>query len=86
MVVEHTDYGESQPDKIIRLIDCVIINTNINSYESTDEEGNVRTCWEADADTSVSFLLSCIQGRHCHLSKFHIYVLVYCIGVFLSGL
>ena len=36
--------------------------------------------------TSVSFLLSCIQGRHCHLSKFHIYVLVYCIGVFLSGL
>ena len=36
--------------------------------------------------TSVSFLLSCIQGRHCHLSKFHIYALVYCIGVFLSGL
>ena len=36
--------------------------------------------------TSVSFLLSWIQGRHCHLSKFHIYVLVYCIGVFLSGL
>ena len=27
-----------------------------------------------------------IQGHHCHLSKFHIYVLVYCIGVFLSGL
>ena len=27
-----------------------------------------------------------IQGRHCHLSKFHIYVLVYRIGVFLSGL
>ena len=36
--------------------------------------------------TSVSFFQSCIQGRHCHLSKFHIYVLVYCIGVFLSGL
>ena len=36
--------------------------------------------------TSVSFLLSCIQGHHYHLSKFHIYVLVYCIGVFLSGL
>ena len=36
--------------------------------------------------TSVSFLLSCLQGRYCHLSKFHIYVLVYCIGVFLSGL
>ena len=36
--------------------------------------------------TSVSLLLSCIQGCHYHLSKFHIYVLVYCIGVFLSGL
>ena len=36
--------------------------------------------------SSVSLLLSCIQGHHCHLSKFHIYVLVYCIGVFLSGL
>ena len=32
--------------------------------------------------TSVSLLLSCIQGHHCHFSKFHIYVLVYCIGVF----
>ena len=36
--------------------------------------------------TSVSFLLSCIQGGHCHLPKFHIYVSIYCIGVFLSGL
>ena len=36
--------------------------------------------------TSVSLLLSCIQGYHCHLSKFHKYSLVYCIGVFLSGL
>ena len=36
--------------------------------------------------TSVSLLLSCIQGFPYHLSKFHIYVLVYCIGVFLSGL
>ena len=35
---------------------------------------------------SVSLLLSGIQGYHYHLSKFHIYVLVYCIGVFLSGL
>ena len=33
--------------------------------------------------TSVSLLLSCIQGYCYHLSKFHIYVLVYCIGVFL---
>ena len=30
--------------------------------------------------TSVSLLLSCIQGYRCHLSKFHIYALVYCIG------
>ena len=36
--------------------------------------------------TSVSLLLSRIQGYHYHLSKFHIYVLVYCIGVFLSDL
>ena len=32
--------------------------------------------------TSVSLLLSRIY--HYHLSKFHIYALVYCIGVFLS--
>ena len=36
--------------------------------------------------TSVSLWLSHIQGYHYHLSKFHIYALVYCIGVFLSGL
>ena len=36
--------------------------------------------------TSVSLLLSRMQGYHYHLSKFHIYALVYCIGVFLSGL
>ena len=35
---------------------------------------------------SVSVLLSRIQGYHYHLSKFHMYVLVYCIGIFLSGL
>ena len=33
----------------------------------------------------VSLLLSCIQGYRYLLSKFHIYALVYCIGVFLSG-
>ena len=32
--------------------------------------------------TSVSLLLSCIQDYHYHLSKFHTYALVYCIGVF----
>ena len=34
----------------------------------------------------LCLLLSRIQGYRYHLSKFHIYVLVYCIGVFLSGL
>ena len=36
--------------------------------------------------TSVSLLLSHIQGYCYHLSKFHIYALVYCIDVFPSGL
>ena len=36
--------------------------------------------------TSVSLLLSFIQGYGYHLSKFHIYALLYCISVFLSGL
>ena len=36
--------------------------------------------------TSVSPLLSHIQGHRFHLSKFHIYALIYCIGVFLSDL
>ena len=36
--------------------------------------------------TSVYLLLSRIQGYRYHLSKFHICALVYCIGVFLSGL
>ena len=36
--------------------------------------------------TSVSLLLSRIQGCRYHLSKFHIYALVYCIGVVFSGL
>ena len=36
--------------------------------------------------TSVSLLLSRIQGYCYHLFKLHIYALVYCIGVFLSGL
>ena len=36
--------------------------------------------------TSVSLLLSRIQSYCYHLSKFCIYALVYCIGVFLSGL
>ena len=35
---------------------------------------------------SLSLLLSHIQGYRYHLSKFHIYALVYCFGVFLFGL
>ena len=36
--------------------------------------------------TSVSLLLSHIQGYRYHLSKLHLYALIHCIGVFLSGL
>ena len=36
--------------------------------------------------TSVSLFLFCIQGYRYHLSKFQIYVLVYCNGLYLSGL
>ena len=36
--------------------------------------------------TSVSLLLSHIKGHCYHLSKFNIYALIYCIGVFLSDL
>ena len=36
--------------------------------------------------TSVSLFLSRTPGYCYHLSKFHIYALVYCIGVFPSGL
>ena len=36
--------------------------------------------------TSVSVLLPCIQGCHYQLSQFHIYALMYCIGVSLSDL
>ena len=33
--------------------------------------------------TTVSLFLFCILGYHYHLSKFHIYVLVYCTGLFI---
>ena len=36
--------------------------------------------------TPVFLFLSCIKGYRYHLLKFHTYVLVYCIGVYLSGL
>ena len=45
---------------------------------------------EALKRESISFLLylllPCIYGHHQHLSKFHIYVLICCIGVSLSDL
>ena len=37
-------------------------------------------------NTSVSLLLSRLQGYHYYLSKSHVYASVDCIGVFLSGL
>ena len=40
----------------------------------------------AQSRTRLKRLSSSIQGYCYHLSKFHIYTLVYCIGVFLSGL
>ena len=39
-----------------------------------------------DCSIHQCLLLSRTQGYCYHLSKFHIYALVYCIGVFLSGL
>ena len=39
-----------------------------------------------DFFTSVSLLLSRIKGHHYHLSKFHIYALIYCIDVIHSDL
>ena len=36
--------------------------------------------------TLVSLFLFCIQGYRYHLSKFHLYGLVYCIGLYLSDL
>ena len=36
--------------------------------------------------TSVSLFLFCVLGYRYHLSKFHIYALVYSIGLHLSGL
>ena len=41
---------------------------------------------QSPKDCFIHLCLFCIQGYHYHLSKFHIYALVYCIGVFLSGL
>ena len=42
-----------------------------------------RPIWFSNVKNSM---LAHIQGYRYHLSKFHIYALVYCIDVFLSGL
>ena len=39
-----------------------------------------------DCSIHLCLLPSHIQGYRYHLSKFHIYALVYCVGVFLSSL
>ena len=38
-----------------------------------------------DCFIHVSHLLSLIQGYHYHLSKFHIYALIYCISIQYTG-
>ena len=55
-----------------------------NAKMGSIKNRNVMDLTEAE-DTSVSLLLSRTQAYCYHLSKFHIYALVYCIGVFLSG-
>ena len=50
------------------------------------ERGEWKSWLKIQHYTSVSLLLSRTQGYCYHLSKFHVYALVYCIGVFLSGL
>ena len=53
-------------------------------------QGGLACCdsWgRKESDTTEQLIWSdLIQGYRYHLSKFHIYVLVYCIGVFPSGL
>ena len=51
--------------------------------EENNRMGKTRDLFKKIRDTSVSLLLSRTQGYCYHLSKFHIYALVYCIGVFL---
>ena len=37
---------------------------------------------QSPKDCSIHLCLFCIQGYHYHLSKFHVYALIYCIVLF----
>ena len=62
-----------------------IAGRNVNNLRYADD-----TTLMAESEEELKSLLMKVkmdtQGYCYHLSKFHIYVLVYCIGVFLSGL
>ena len=61
-------------------------NKSITMNKASGSDGTPVELFKILKDTSVSLLLSHTQGYCYHLSKFHIYALVYCIGVFPSGL
>ena len=73
-----TAYGDRSHEIKIHLLLGRKVMTNLDSILKSKD---IRLF-----HTSVSLLLSRTQGYCYHLSKFHIYALVYCIGVFPSGL
>ena len=68
-------------EKVEAMIDFIFLGSKITVDIDCSHEIKKHLLY-----TSVSLLLSRIQGYCYHLSKFYIYALVYCIGVFLSGL
>ena len=75
-------YPASNPDW--RFVSCMILHVSM-PFSQIIPPSSSPTESKRLFYTSVSLLLSRIQGYHYHLSKFHIYALVYCIGVFLSS-
>ena len=72
-----------KPELAIRFIyDIICFNAILPNHPTLSLFQRVKNLF----CTSVSLLLSHIQGYRYHLSKFPVYTLVYCIGVFLSGL